>query len=189
MKTFLAFTASLLAASAETYRIDGAHSAANFSVRHMMVSNVRGQLGRLSGTVEFDAANLAASKVTASVDVKAINTNEPKRDDHLRSADFFDVAQFPNAMFESTKWWKDGDKVKVAGNLTMHGVTKPVTLDLEVSAPVKDAKGGSRIGATATGKINRKDFGITWNRMLDNGGVTVSDEVQVTLDIAATLAR
>lgn len=189
MKTILALLTLAAAASAETYRIDSAHSAANFTVRHMMVSNVRGQLGRLTGSVEYNPADLASSKVNASVDVKAINTNEPKRDDHLRSADFFDVAQFPAATFESTKWWKDGDKVKVAGNLTMHGVSKPVTLDVEVSAPLKDAKGGSRIGATATGKVNRKDFGITWNRMLDNGGVTVSDEVQFTLDIEATLAK
>lgn len=181
-------TLSLLissAALAQTLQIDSAHSAANFAVKHMMVSTVRGTLGKITGTVNYDAANLSASKVSATIDMKAINTNEPKRDAHLRSADFFDAEQFPTLTFESTKWWKEGSNVKVAGNLTMRGVTKPVTLDVEISPAVKGPQ-GVRLGAQATTKLNRKDWGVNWSRALDGGGLVVSDEVAVTLDLEAT---
>jgi polyisoprenoid-binding protein YceI len=152
----------------------------------MMVTNVRGTMGKVTGTIDFNDKDVAASKVTAAVDVVGINTNEPKRDEHLKSPDFFDASNFAKIEFASTKWWREGDRVKVAGNLTMHGVTKPVTLDAEINPAVKDMSGNMRIGATATGRIKRSDFGLSWNKALEAGGVAVSDEVQITLDIAAT---
>lgn len=185
MRTTLIFILLASAMFADTYSIDGAHTAANFSVRHMMVSNVRGQLGKTSGTVEYDPKNITTSKVTARIDLDGINTNQPKRDAHLKSPDFFDIAKYPTLSFESTKWWKEGDKTKIAGNLTLHGVTKPVILEADISPAIKET-GGTRIGAQATTKINRKDFGLTWNRTVEAGGVAVGDEVLITLDIEAT---
>jgi len=177
---------SLLAslAFAETYSIDSAHTAANFAVRHMMVSNVRGQLGKVTGTIQYDPKNLSASKVSATIDLNGINTSEPKRDAHLKSADFFDIATHPTITFEGTKWWKEGKQTKVGGQLTIHGVTKPAVLDVEISPVLKSAQ-GSRIGAQATTKLNRKDFGLTWNQALDAGGVAIGDEVQVIIDLEA----
>jgi polyisoprenoid-binding protein YceI len=175
---------TVVPASAATYEIDAAHSAAQFTVKHMMVSNVRGSMGKLSGTIQYDPANVAASSVKASVDVLGINTNEPKRDAHLKSPDFFDADKWSKVEFVSTKWWKEGDKVKIAGDLTMHGVTKPVVLDAEITPQV-----GSKIGAVASTKINRKDWGLTWNRAVEAGGVAVSEEVQITLDIQANAPK
>jgi len=150
---------------AADYTIDTAHSSVSFSVRHMMVTNVRGQFAGLQGTIRYDSKNLAASKVDATIDAATVNTGIGKRDDHLRSADFFDVAKFPKMTFQSTKWSKEGDRVQVTGNLTLHGVTKSVVFDLEGPAPeVKAPDGGFRTGATATAKINRKDFGLAWNK-------------------------
>lgn len=169
---------------AQTYQIDTAHSGAAFSVRHMMVTNVSGRFSNLKGSVIIDDKTPANSKVDAVIDVATVNTNEPKRDGHLKSPDFFDVAKFPTITFQSTKVYKSGDISKVEGNLTLHGVTKPVTLTLsEVSPEVKHPMGGLVRGATATTKISRKDFGLTWNRALEAGGVTVGDEVTITLEI------
>lgn len=175
-------------AFASTWEIDSAHAAANFSVRHMMVSNVRGTLGKVTGKVMLDDADITRSTVEATIDVKGINTREPKRDDHLRSKDFFDVEKFPTITFKSTKIEKAGDKLKVTGDLTMHGVTKPVTLDATVSNEVKNpfTKAVTR-GVSATGKLNRKDFGLTWNMALEAGGVVVGDEV--TVEIEAELIK
>jgi polyisoprenoid-binding protein YceI len=168
----------------QTYQIDTAHSGAAFSVRHMMVTNVSGRFSNLKGSVVIDEKTPANSKVEAIIDVATVNTNEPKRDGHLKSPEFFDVAKFPTMTFQSTKVYKSGDVTKVEGNLTLHGVTKPVTLTLsEVSAEVKHPMGGLVRGATATTKISRKDFGLTWNRALEAGGVTVGDEVSITLEI------
>lgn len=170
-------------AFASTWEIDSAHAAANFSVRHMMVSNVRGTLGKVTGKVMLDDADITRSTVEATIDVKGIDTREPKRDDHLRSKDFFDVEKFPTITFKSTKIEKAGDKLKVTGDLTMHGVTKPVTLDATVSNEVKNpfTKAVTR-GVSATGKLNRKDFGLTWNMALEAGGVVVGDEVSVEIE-------
>jgi polyisoprenoid-binding protein YceI len=185
MLRFLLPLAALTAAGAE-YTIDSAHSSVSFAVRHMMVTNVRGQFSGLKGTISYDAKNLAASKVEATVQAGTVNTGIVKRDDHLRSADFFDVAKFPAISFKSTKWWREGARIKVAGDLTLHGVTKSVVFDLEGPAPeVKAPDGGFRTGATATAKINRKDFGLTWNTVMEGGGFTVGDEVSLTLDIEA----
>jgi len=172
---------------AEDYKIDSAHSRAHFSVRHMMVSNVRGEFSKVTGTVSYDEKNPAAISVEASIDAVTINTSEQKRDDHLRSPDFFDVAKFPAITFKSKSARKTADGLALTGDLTIHGVTKEVVLNVEnPSAELKDARGGARRGASATTKINRKDFGLTWNRVLEAGGVTVGDEVSITIDIEAT---
>ncbi len=172
---------------AEEYKIDSAHSRAQFSVRHMMVSNVRGDFSKITGTISYDEANPEAIKVDASIEASTINTSEQKRDDHLRSPDFFDVAKFPAIAFKSRSARKTGDGLAVTGDLTIHGVTKEVVLKVEMpSAELKDARGGARRGASATTKLNRKDFGLTWNRALEAGGVMVGDEVSITIDIEAT---
>ncbi len=179
---------SLLAAnfvSAATWQIDTAHSSAQFAVRHMMVSTVRGEFGGVKGKAEYDDADLSKAKLDATIDVATIVTREPKRDAHLKSADFFDVAKFPLIEFHAKKFARDGQgRLRIMGALTMHGVTRDVTLDVEGPSPeLKEAGGRSRIGASATLKISRKDFGMTWNRVIEAGGVTVSDEVAITLDV------
>jgi polyisoprenoid-binding protein YceI len=174
--------AALLAASpaaASVWELDPAHSAAQFSVTHMMVSTVRGQLSNVQGTVEIDDANPANLKVDATIDASTIDTREAKRDGHLKSADFFDVAKYPTITFKSKKSQKAGaGAYKVTGDLTMHGVTKEVVLDV---TGVKAA--GTRMGALATTRVNRKDFGLNWNKALEAGGVVVSDDVDITIDI------
>jgi polyisoprenoid-binding protein YceI len=180
--------AVLLAPSltAAEWRIDPAHSAAQFAVKHMMVSTVRGDFGTMSGTVSYDPENPTAAKVMAEVDVASIETRNERRNDHLRSADFFDVANYPTMTFESTKVEKVGDGLKMTGNLTIHGVTREVTFDVEGPAPPIKTERGMRTGASATTKISRKDFGMTWNRAIEAGGLTVGDEVTITIDIEMT---
>lgn len=174
-----------VAAVAQTsYQIDPAHSAANFTVRHMLVSNVHGQFTGLKGTLMLDDKDVTKSKVDATIDATTVNTGTPARDADLRSANFFDVGQYPTMSFHSTKVEKVAEgKLRVTGEMTMHGVTKPVTFDVDgPSAPLK-AMGTTRVGAMATVKINRKDFGINWSHTLDNGGAVVSDEVAIELDL------
>jgi polyisoprenoid-binding protein YceI len=170
--------------AAATYEIDAAHSSVQFSVRHLMISNVRGEFTKLSGTVTGDQANPTATTVEATIEAASIDTRNQKRDDHLRNPDFLDVAKFPTITFKSTKVEKAGDGWKLTGDLTLHGVTKPVTLDVtDVTPPMKDPWGNNRIGAHATGKLNRQDFGISFNKALDGGGVMVGDEVTITIDV------
>jgi polyisoprenoid-binding protein YceI len=173
-------------AAAQTWNIDGTHSQTSFAVKHLMVATVRGEFGKTSGTVEYDGKNLSSVKVNATIDATTISTREPKRDEHLKSPDFFDTAKYPTVTFVSRRAEAVGaGKFKLVGDLTLHGVTKEVTLDVEGPTPVvKGSRGESRVGATATTTINRKDFGITWNRALDGGGVVVSDEVRVTIDLS-----
>lgn len=170
---------------ASTWIIDPEHSDVGFKVRHLMVSNVKGNFGKHTGTVEINDHDITKSKVVVSIDTNSINTNVPKRDEHLRSADFFDVAKFPTMTFVSTKVVKTGkDKLKVTGDLTLHGVTKKVLLDIEgLSTESKDPWGNIRRGSTATTKINRKDFGLVWNKVLETGGIAVGEEVTITLEI------
>jgi polyisoprenoid-binding protein YceI len=149
----------------------------------MMVSTVRGHFGKMTGTATYDPANPAAAKVIAEVDVSTIDTRNGKRDDHLRSADFFDVEKYPTMKFESTRIEKTGDGLKMTGNLTMRGVTKEVVFDVDGPAPPVETARGKRTGASATATISRKDFGMTWNRVIEAGGVTVGDEVKLTIDI------
>jgi polyisoprenoid-binding protein YceI len=170
---------------AATWKIDSAHSNAQFSVRHMMVSTVRGEFTRVSGAVEMNEADLTKSSVVATIEAGSIQTREPARDKHLKSADFFDVEKFPTIEFRSKNVTKTSDgHFKIAGDLTLHGVTKEVVLDADPLSPIiKDPQGAARTGTSATTKINRKDFGLTWNRALETGGVVVSDEVNITIDV------
>jgi polyisoprenoid-binding protein YceI len=168
-----------------TYNIDPAHSTADFKVRHLMIANVRGEFSKVSGTVQFDSANPANSKVEARIDVNSLQTREEQRDAHLKSPDFFDVAKYPEITFISKKVSKTGDdEYKLTGDLTIHGVTKEVMLEVEGPGPeVKDPWGNLKTGASAKTKINRKDFGLVWNVALETGGVLVGDDVHIQLDL------
>ncbi|MGQ9635256.1 MAG: YceI family protein [Bryobacteraceae bacterium] len=190
MKTVARFASALAflllpgLVSGATYQIDASHSTAAFTVRHMMVTNVSGAFGKLAGTVEFDPANPSASKIDVTIEAASVDTRNPKRDEHLRSVDFFDVANHPTITFRSTKVERTGEnRYRVTGNLTIRGVTKEVTLEVETTPEIQ-AQGTARFGASATTRINRKDFGVSWNRTLDTGGVVVSDEVRINIDVA-----
>ena len=168
------------------YEIDSAHSAAHFSVRHLMISNVKGEFSKVTGTVVYDPNNVEAARVNATIDATTINTRDEQRDAHLRSADFFDTEKYPTLTFKSTQVSKSKNKLRVTGDLTIHGVTREVILDVDgPTAEVKDPWGNTRVGATASTKINRKDWGLTWNSALETGGVLVGEEVTITLDIEA----
>jgi polyisoprenoid-binding protein YceI len=171
------------------WNIDGSHSTAEFTVRHLMITNVRGRFGKVAGVIEYDPAKPEASSVTASIDATSIDTREDKRDAHLKSADFFDVEKFPTLEFKSKKVAKSGDGFTAVGDLTMHGVTKEVTLEVnEISAATKDPWGNQRIGASAHAKINRKDWGLGWNQLLEAGGVAVGENVKISLEISMVAA-
>ena len=178
-------TANQSAAGARSYEIDGSHSSASFKVRHLMVSNVRGEFGHISGQVVIDEVDVTRSSVDVSIDASTINTHDQKRDEHLRSADFFDVATYPAITFKSKRVQpgKGGD-LFVTGDLTIRGVTKEVTLDVEPLSPeVNDPWGNVKRGASARARINRKDFNVVWNAALDGGGVLVGDDVAITLEV------
>jgi polyisoprenoid-binding protein YceI len=166
--------------------VDASHSSVGFSVRHMMISNVRGEFQKLDGLVTWDAAHPEATKIEASISVDSINTRDEKRDGHLKSPDFLDAAKYPTLTFKSkTVKAKSKEDLSVTGDLTLHGVTKEVVLEVEgPSAPSTDPFGNLRIGATATTKIKREDFGLTWNAALEAGGVLVGNEVKITIDIS-----
>jgi polyisoprenoid-binding protein YceI len=168
-----------------TWRIDTNHSAAHFSVRHMMISTVRGDFGGIKGTVTFDPANPTAAKVDATIDATTINTGAPPRDRELKGPDFFEIAKYPTMRFTSSKVEPNGPgNLKVYGDLTINATTKPVLLTVEgPSEVVKDAQGRLKRGLSGTTKINRKEFGIVWNETLDSGGFAVADEVTISLDI------
>jgi polyisoprenoid-binding protein YceI len=166
------------------WTIDASHTNASFSVRHLMISNVKGQFTELSGDADYDPENPEAARISVSIDVASVHTREEKRDAHLRSADFFDVEKFPKMTFESKKVTKKGEGLEVAGELTIRGTTKPVTLVVEeITAEHGDPWGNRRVGATASTKIKRSDFGITWNAALEAGGVVVGDEIKIHLDV------
>ena len=168
-----------------TYQIDSQHTGAHFKVRHMMISNVKGEFSRVQGSVVFDPANLAASHVEATIESASVNTREPQRDSHLKSSDFLDVFRHPLITFHSTKIASAGeDRYEVVGDLTIRGVTRSVTLDVESVTPeIKDPDGMLRLGASASTRIARKDFGLTWNAVLESGGFVVGDEVDITIDV------
>lgn len=171
-------------AQAATYTLDPAHTSIGFRVKHLMITNVKGAFEKFQGTLVLDEKDITKSKLSATIDIASINTNIGKRDDHLRSADFFDAAKYPTMTFESTKIEKAGaDKLKVTGNLTIRGVTKPVVLNVEgLNQEIKSPQGVLKRGASATGTINRQDFGVSWNKKLDAGGVVVADEVHIIID-------
>ncbi len=165
--------------------IDASHSNAGFTVKHLMITNVRGEFQKLEGTVSYDPAKPEATTIEASIDVASINTRDEKRDGHLKSADFLDAEKFPKITFKSKAVKAKGDELSVTGDLTIHGVTKEVVLEVEgPSAPTADPWGNSRVGATATTKIKRDDFGMVWNAALEAGGVLVGNEVKITIDVS-----
>jgi polyisoprenoid-binding protein YceI len=152
----------------------------------MMLSNVRGEFTKLSGTVKVDSDNPANSSIDATIDTTSINTRDSQRDTHLKSADFLDVEHFPTISFRSRQIQLQQDGAKVTGDLTIHGVTREITLDVEgPTSEIKDPWGKQRVGASATAKLSRKDFGLTWNAALETGGVMVGDEVKITIDVEA----
>jgi polyisoprenoid-binding protein YceI len=168
------------------WAIDSSHSAASFSVRHMMVTTVRGQLGPVTGTVEYDGKDVRTVKADVRIDVNGINTQNDKRDGHLRSDDFFDAANHPFITFKSTRVEPGpAGSFKLIGDLTIRGNTKEVALDVEGPTPAIKGMGGIRVGATATTKINRLEYGLKWNSMVEAGPV-VSDQVQITVDLEVT---
>lgn len=172
----------------ETWNIDPVHTSAQFAVRHLMVSTVRGEFGKVDGAVNLDDQNPTKSSVDATIDVASLNTRVAKRDEHLKSPDFFDVAKYPTIAFKSKRIEAAGEgKFKVIGDLTLHGVTKEVVLNVEGSPkPFKDPSGNLRMGGVATTKLNRKDFGLTWNKALETGGVVVGEDVDITIDVELT---
>jgi len=195
MKSWISKTAIAIAmivalpilAQADTWQIDPAHTNVEFTVRHMMISNVKGQFQKTSGTVTTNGTDPASAKIDATIDASSVDTRVDKRDAHLKSPAFLDVDKFPTITFKSTKVEADGPgKWKVTGDLTLHGVTKPVVLEVEgTGAPINDPMGNTRAGASATTKIKRSDYGLIWNKAIEGGGVMVGDEVAISIDVEA----
>ena len=178
-------TTTTAPASVITWKLDPAHSHAEFKVRHMMISNVKGTFSGLTGTLLENPTDPTRSTLEASIDVSTVSTGDAQRDGHLKSADFFEVEKYPTMTFKSTGVERKGEAdYRVTGDLTLHGITKPVTFAVEgPTAPGKDPWGNTRIGLSATTKINRKDFGLNWNAALETGGILVGEDVQITLEI------
>jgi polyisoprenoid-binding protein YceI len=173
------------AASTTTWNIDPTHSVAEFKVRHLMISNVKGSFPKVAGVLTLDEADPAKSSVEATIDVASIETRDAQRDGHLKSADFFDVEKFPTMTFKSTGVKAEGvGEGTVEGNLTIRDVTRPVVFHVEgPTAPVKDPWGNLRVAVAATTKISRKEYGLTWSAPMEAGGVMIGDEVTITLDV------
>lgn len=178
-------TATANPAAVTTWKLDPAHSAAEFKVKHMMISNVKGSFSGLSGDLTLHEPDHTLTKVDASIDVASVSTGDAQRDGHLKSADFFDVEKYPTMTFKSTKVVPEGGgDFTVTGDLTVHGVTKSVTFEVEgLSQPAKDPYGNLRVGLSAATKINRKDFGLTWNAALESGGILVGEDIAITLEV------
>jgi polyisoprenoid-binding protein YceI len=172
------------------WNIDTSHSTAEFSVRHLMITNVKGRFGKLEGSVEYDPERPADTRLEATIDATSIDTRDDKRDAHLRSPDFFDVEQFPTLTFKSTRAVQTADGFDIVGDLTIRGVAKEITLSVEGPSNVsKDPWGNERIGASATAKINRKDWGLNWNAALETGGVLVGEQVKIQLEVSLIKAK
>jgi len=174
---------NLTSAHAATYKIDPEHSAVAFHIHHL-IGKVTGHFDRFQGTVDYEAGRPAAWKTSATIEAASINTQSAKRDTHLRSEDFFDVEKYPTIAFQSTGVTDvQGSHAKLHGKLTMHGVTKPVVLDLEVGGVAKDPWGGTHAAFTATAKLDRRDYGVEWNQAVEGGGLLIGNEVELELDI------
>lgn len=170
-----------------TWTLDPAHTLVEFAAKHLMITTVKGRFTDVSGTIHMDEANPAASSVEAVINASSIDTRTDQRDAHLKSADFLEVERYPEITFKSTKVERVGDAhYRVTGNLTIHGVTKPVTLDVQDEGRTKDPWGGERAGFSATTRIDRRDFGLTWNQVVETGGLVVSNEIRITLEVEAT---
>jgi len=193
--SFIAVCAMLLSlhagpvnAATSAWQIDPAHTAAQFAVKHMMISTVRGEFKAVTGTITWDNSDVTKSSVNVTIDANTVNTGEPKRDGDLKSDHFFDVAEYPTLTFKSTKVEQAGaGKLRVTGDLTIRGVTKSVVLDVDgPSTSVKDPMGNTRSAISASTRINRQDFGVKWNANMDGGGVVVGDDVNITIDLEMT---
>ena len=179
-----ALLVAALPATAQTWKIDSAHSSASFTVKHMMVSNVHGRFGKVEGTVVYDGTNLAAAQVDAIIDGTTISTDNEKRDAHLKSPDFFDAAGFPTITFKSKRVEVvSPGRFKLIGDLTMRGKTSEVVLDGEGPTDPVNAQGGQRVGVTAATTLNRQDYGVSWSRTMDGGGYVVGDQVKITIEL------
>jgi polyisoprenoid-binding protein YceI len=174
---------NLCVEAADSYKIDPVHTSVGFSVRHMVISSVRGKFKEFSGTVVVDHGNIEAA--TALIQTKSIDTGVSQRDDDLRSPNFFDVEKHPSITFKSKRIEKNGDQNVLVGDYTMHGVTKELSLPVKLTGPIKDPWGNSRIGLEAKTKLNRKDFGMSYNKMLETGGLLVGDEVEIEINAEA----
>jgi len=185
--TSVAAALLLQSSPSTTWNVDPGHSELGFRVRHMMVSSTRGRFDRFSGKLELDEEDVTRSKVEIEIDAASVNTNLPTRDEHLRSPDFLDVARFPKLTFRSTRVELRGGELVVTGDLTLHGVTRQVTLRAPaLTSPVRDPWGNLRAGTRASAVLSRKDFGLTWNVALEAGGLAVGDEVELTLEVEFT---
>ncbi|RPJ11676.1 MAG: polyisoprenoid-binding protein [Deltaproteobacteria bacterium] len=185
VSSLVVFLGIPILASGATYQIDPAHSNFQFKIRHMTVSNVKGEFKKVTGVVALDDNDITGLKVEVTLDTASVNTDHAKRDEHLRTADFFDATKYPTITFVSKKVLKvDASRLKVVGDLTLRGITKEITVDVEGPTPeVKDPGGNFRRGATGEAKINRKDFGMVWHKVLDNGGLVVGDDVAISVEI------
>ena len=179
----LALTAGL--ASASVYSLDGLHTNVGFSVKHLMITNVKGDFKKYDATIDFDAATKSFKVFKANIDTASVNTGIEKRDNHLKSDDFFLSEKFPKMTFEMKSYESNGDEGKMTGDLTIRGITKSVVLDVEDLATIKDFEGNTRVGFTLNGKINRMDYDLKWNKALELGGVAVSEEVKIIVDVQA----
>jgi polyisoprenoid-binding protein YceI len=173
-----------------TWQIDPSHSRIGFSVKHMMIATVRGEFKAYTGSLELNTEDITRSKLSGDIEVASIDTREAQRDDHLRSADFFDAANHPTIHFESKRIEHvDGNEYRVVGDITIRGVTREIVLEAEYAGVHKDPWGGTRTGFTVTGSLNRKDFGLSWNAALETGGVLVGDKVKLELEVEAVLQQ
>ncbi len=172
--------------AADVYQIDPAHTSVGFSITHMVINTVHGRFGDVAGTVTVDPdASNALVEAQATIQAKSVDTGIEKRDNHLRSPDFFDVAKFPTITFVSKRLEKQGGQTVLVGDFTMHGVTKELSLPITLKGPIKDPWGNLRLGVSAAGSLNRKDYGVTWNKALEAGGVMLGEEVQIQIDAEA----
>ena len=188
MKLVKVGLASILAAGAlfgGTYNVDSSHSNVGFKVKHMMISNVQGKFDKFTGSFEYDEKTKQLQSLQGNIEVASINTGDAKRDGHLKAPDLFDAAKFPTITFKLNKIEED----KAYGQLTMHGITKNIELDFENNGSVKDPWGNTRVGLALSGKLNRKDYGITWNKVLEAGGVAVGDKVKLDIELEGILAQ
>jgi polyisoprenoid-binding protein YceI len=183
----LVLAVSTLALASDVYQIDPQHTDVGFSIRHMVINNVKGSFKDFAGTIEYDGKDVLGLKADGTIQVKSVDTGIAKRDDHLRSPDFFDVEKYPDIKFQGERVEKHGESYAMIGKFTMHGVTKDIEIPFSVTGPVKDPWGQMRIGMEGHLTLNRQDYGVNWNKTLDNGGVLVGDEVKIEINAEAVM--
>ncbi len=175
--------------AADTFTIDPNHSSIGFTVKHMVVTKVKGGFDEYAGTILYDDKDLTKSSVEVTIKTASIDTNTPRRDDDLRSPNFFDAAKYPEITFTSRRIEKSGDGYTAIGDLTMHGVTKEINIPFTIAGTVTDPMGNTRLGLSAQTSLNRQDYGITWSKKLDNGGLVAGDEVEISIEVEAVKAK